>query len=644
MRALLPGEIIQKLRKRKGWSRDHLVSEVATNNGYMLNLSLHRLENDEHRPGQEALNAILDALGFDMEAFFLPFLENGTGDLYAIREQLDYLLSDFADEQSIKQAKRLLAKLEKHKKFKKGCNLQLKLSLKVKLYLHLNKASKEIMPLIREAMDITYSDFDENDFDPTCLFLEEPELLHSMAKVLFNDGKHEKAINLAETILFGLVISPFDEHSKERQKCPIMLTLSEFLIEVGNYSRAFEVCIEGYHTTWNGELGGHAPDFLFKQAICLYYLEQKSSSLEPIMNSYFCFVLQKRIKKAAHVLSTAHEFGLNFETYETEKINPLKSLPQISYGQSIECNSIGEFIHKLRKDAGLTLEELCLGICSKSTLHSIERGESIGSIYHIEAIMQRLGRHMSLYFTLFPSKRELDEKQKRDRVAMLLTLGKLEEAEEILDKLKGRYDYKKNINLQFILMARATILITREKNYSKQYLSMLNEALAVTIPEFQPEKIPTYHLCYNEIVIINQIALHHVSQPDSESHNKGMKMFKDLIYNMNVHIVDDSEKMRMYPIILYNYSNFLGIAGEYEDALDLIDEGELAGITSRRLNILSGFAINRACDLLELNRKNWLAYFALAYYGNAAMEEYGGAENMRIVKARVKQLLGIEFM
>ncbi len=53
--------------------------------------------------------------------------------------------------------------------------------------------------------------------------------------------------------------------------------------------------------------------------------------------------------------------------------------------------SCGQLIKKLRKNGGLTQEELADGICSVSTISRIENDRQVPHLKKMEALLQRLG-------------------------------------------------------------------------------------------------------------------------------------------------------------------------------------------------------------------------------------------------------------
>jgi len=644
MLSILSGHIVNKMRARKNWSREDLLNEVNKNT--MLNISLHRLENNMYKPKLSTLKALLGTLDIDLTRFFLPFLEAETTMLYAKRDEIRHLIEHGHTPQSIKHAEKQIAILGTHKSFKTGRNLQLLLSLKVQLYVRLKKPSQEILPLIREAMEITYADFDENNFDPTLMYLEEPTLLHSLALVYAANGALAKAITLLKKVLLGLSNTLIDTESKEKKLTPILLSLSLLLMDDGDYRQAIDVCIDGYHTSCRCDHGKHVPDFLLNLAICLLKLKHLKHCRSLLQCAYFGYALLHKKEQANHVLNIADVmFEINFETYGVESLDLSSvSLKPKTYGKPIVCNSIGDFIYNLRKDVNMSQEQLCRGICSINNLSKIENDTILANIYHLEAMMQRLGRHIGLYLTCFPSLDDFKEREIRDKINTLLTLSKYDEAEKLLGLLENNKGCNEsNLKTQFILYARATIIYGKEGGNGK-YLDILQKALAATLPKFDEKILSKYRLSYSEIVIVNQLAGYYASQENDKSRKRGLRMYKNLAKSMDTYIVDEDEKVRMYETVLYNYSKFLGISKQYKTALKIVDEGERLAQKHSRLWSLPDFAINRAYNMLELGeKKESLPYFALAFYGSIMFTEYGGVNSAKIILGYAKEHLNIEF-
>lgn len=62
---------------------------------------------------------------------------------------------------------------------------------------------------------------------------------------------------------------------------------------------------------------------------------------------------------------------------------------------------LGIIVRQRREALGLSQQQLCQGICDRSTLSRIERGDQVPSYYTLHALLQRLGmREKDICFLL----------------------------------------------------------------------------------------------------------------------------------------------------------------------------------------------------------------------------------------------------
>ena len=559
--------------------------------------------------------------------------------------EIKHLLDYAPSKEMLILAEKKIAELESLKLFDSGCNLQLLLSLKVQLFLKQKK--DKIKELIYTAIDITYEFFDENNFDSTFLFLEEPDLIHSLALTYAADGNLEIAISLIKKILHGLENALIDSESKEKKRTPVQLSLVNFLMEAGCYEEALEACIDGFHLSCRSDSGKYVPDFMYRQAHCLYKLGKPEDIKRLLQCAYFGFIILHKKDEAFTIIKEAKEiFNVSFELYGTDKL-PIKPIVPVvkSYGKALPCTGIGDFIKNVRESLNLTQEVLCYGLCSPPALSKIEKGKSYGNIFLVETLMQRMGKHVNHYVTFFPSLDDFNLLEIRDKIVTLLVLHKYNEAEELLEDYKtlaGKDNLNKAIKKQFEFFVQATVMHGR-KQRGEEYLDILHKAINSTIPGFKESKIFNYRLSYIEIVLVHQLAMYHAIQSRSEVKRHGLFIWQSLIKNINSIDFDDDEKARMYENILYSYSKHLGLAKRYEESLEIINEGESIARDFQKLSSLPKFLVNRACNMLyNGQKKESLPCFALAFYGSAIFSVYGMANNIFSTNKYVKEHFGIE--
>lgn len=418
------------------------------------------------------------------------------------------------------------------------------------------------------------------------------------------------------------------------------MTLTQCYMQTGDYSKALDTCEEGFSTTIKRNKGFLIPDFAHHKALCLANLGQSNDAISFLRQAYFGYSLLRRHTKAADLLQYANsEMGIQIETYGTDMLQlPLQEFRFVYDGVNA-CTSVGELIAAFRCDTGLTLEQLCEGICTKSTLNKIENGTIQGNVYILEALFEQLGRDINKYLNTFLSSDEFKNKQIRDEINALLSNWKYDKAEEMLKLLEHEKHYKERVGLQFIELSKATIYRFKANCDPSMRLEMLKNTLSITKKNFDLRYVATTRLTYYEILIINQIA--NILCNAEETRHRGMRLFEDLVESMNTFYTDETAKIRMYTTVLYNYSKFLGMAKRYNDALLVIDDGEELCLKHGQIKTLPGFIINRACILHEQGRnKESFPYFAQTFYCYALI---GKLKNMEDIRSYVSKHFELDF-
>ena len=176
----------------------------------------------------------------------------------------------------------------------------------------------------------------------------------------------------------------------------------------------------------------------------------------------------------------------------------------------------GEFIQKNRRAQGLSQEGLCEGICDATTLSRIENGERIPSRVRAISLLQRLGLSADRYYMLLNRydaevdalqsaiirynikyERVLDEDKAAVRECAMRHLGQLED----IVKKKDRYTQ------QFILRTKALLGKNDGTGYApEERLELLMDAIHLTLPNFDLDRIDKFRYNLEEIKIISQIA------------------------------------------------------------------------------------------------------------------------------------------
>jgi transcriptional regulator with XRE-family HTH domain len=258
-------------------------------------------------------------------------------------------------------------------------------------------------------------------------------------------------------------------------------------------------------------------------------------------------------------------------------------------------------IKELRLSKGLTQEQLSEGICAKDSLSRIERGIRRPDWYVFKKLMERLGENPRKYYSdivTADEKRIIDLKEEVTNLLRMKNNESDHAAELTLDGLETEKDFRDGTNRQFILMNRATLAFHR-KDYAGM-LAYATEAIKITKPDFREDAIDTYVLFFDEIKLINQIA---VASFYLSSIERSTNLLLKLKASLDRGYDDFDEKSKTYLSIVYNITKNLGLLKRYEECSPLCDQGIELCQRYRNSYYHPMFLYNKACCLLHCGRR-----------------------------------------
>jgi len=633
MSILYYGKTIKELRERKRWSHWQLI-----NNLNYYEPVLHRVEKGILLPGDENVSHILDTLGLTLDDFLVPHFEGQSIDIHILCDQLLHALYTKEAEKALSLFNKLLAIKDFNSK---PINHQFFLSQKAKLMELQGRPDNEIMLLVQEGLEITLENSNTNDPRNIALLFEEPELFHTLARIHARKGDTSTAIRILTETRNGLIRQPTGKRERDRYIIALLLTLAECQLQACAYQDALDTCDLGIHTSAIRSEGMSTPDFMLFKVKALHGLGQEQQLTSLLRLAYTGYLLLGEKEKADNVMRIAkQEFCVQFNTYGMDELDIPKVKKQpYARGKTPSCDSIGEMIFLLRKEAGLSLKELSQGICSTANLSKIENKRIKAHMHYVEPLLQRLGRDPQLYCNFFLRKDEFEARELRDYIHLLLVTNNHDKAAEELVKLKEYKKYNTGVNLQFILRAEAMLFMKNHGAKNPEFEKQLIEALALTWPDYNEDDLYRKPLTYNESIIIDCLAISYMA---SEDYKRACKIYEALISNLDRRYVDVREKSRMYAGLIYNYSICLAKLDRRSDALEIIQQAEEFEQRHGVLNVLPLLTYNKAFNLYEKSEKEKsLAYFAMAYYGFTIFKEHGRANAISIARNRVKKNFGI---
>lgn len=299
---------------------------------------------------------------------------------------------------------------------------------------------------------------------------------------------------------------------------------------------------------------------------------------------------------------------------------------------------LGEYIRQKRIEQGLTQEQVCDGICSTMTLSRLENGRQNPSRNVINALLQRLGTSQDGDFALL-SKNEIEIAAIQKEITSCYVHGDVQTGLKKLQELEEIAEKGDRITEQFILRTRVLLGKADRTPYSfDKKLSMLMEAIYLTVPKFDLEEIGNHLYSFDEVKIINQIA---GAYSENGQNKKATDIYYQLLKYIRKHFRDALESNGMLPMVTYNYARELDICRRYEDALEIAEEGSRVCVKYGHYQFLPGhIAIMAECyHILGKDDKSKEKYYQ-AYFMYRALEEEANAE---IVKKEAVEYLGLTF-
>ena len=302
----------------------------------------------------------------------------------------------------------------------------------------------------------------------------------------------------------------------------------------------------------------------------------------------------------------------------------------------MQIRLIGEYIKTNRLNQKLTQEELCEGCCAVSTLSRLESGKLVPGRALVHALLQRLGLPEGQFFALLGENEAAVEALKNDIRADEIRFRKAladqrpqirEEAMEKLARLEALTEKEDRITRQYIISARVS-LGRPEGPYSVQErLDMLMEAIRLTVPRFDLEKIGAFRYSINETTIINQIALTYAHAGERE---KAAGIYSQLLHYIETHDKDLPGFANHFCLVSHNYAINLGMNKQYVEAVDLAERGWELCVAYGDYQFLAGFvAILAECSFFMGEKEKSAGLYHQAYAIYTALRDYSNREIMR---------------
>ena len=306
----------------------------------------------------------------------------------------------------------------------------------------------------------------------------------------------------------------------------------------------------------------------------------------------------------------------------------------------MKAYNIGDCIRQLREEQNVNQEDLCHGLCNKSTLSRIERGCHVPSIGTVALLLQRLGvNEDSLSFLLGTTELEISNLHKE--IEALNAQKKYDEALQKIGQMEQLTDPKDRVMQQFLLRSKALAGYLQDgqrvdyDNLTKR--EMLLRAIELTHPNFSLDNIGKCLLGIDEIKTINQIA---ITYSDAGDRRYAIHIYRQLFEYPRSRFYNTEAEVSVLTMLAYNYSTLLGRERRYEECIEYAQMGYEACIKYNKARMLGGLILKWGYALQKLGQEEESkSKIKDSYHAYRLMQRFPEAEN---VKKYAKETLGLE--
>lgn len=306
---------------------------------------------------------------------------------------------------------------------------------------------------------------------------------------------------------------------------------------------------------------------------------------------------------------------------------------------------IGSYIRQKREDKGLTLRQLCDGICTVSTLSRIESNGQAPSIGIVKALLERLGLPAGKFFALLSEKDMAIDRLQKDIHNDKIRLRRAAESDrnDIREKILKDLDTLEELGgednqliRQFVLSTRAVVGGTEGPFDPEVRLDLLLRAIRLTVPRFDLKRVASFQYSVEEMMIVNQVGCAYMQMGDRK---RAIGIFAKLLK----YIEKNSQTLDHYPrqfcLVAHNYAVGLGLEKQYEKAVPVAEKGWRICVEEGEYQFLPGFmAILAECRFFLGEREKSADLYCQAY---SIYKAFGDQSNLAVIKREMKERLGL---
>ncbi len=248
----------------------------------------------------------------------------------------------------------------------------------------------------------------------------------------------------------------------------------------------------------------------------------------------------------------------------------------------------GDVVRKRRKMLGMSVEELCAGICEKRTVQRLESKKSNTQIEIIGELLERLGLSCEYARESVITDRYEAIVLYDEAVSAFVSRMDTDALSRILPRLREMLPMELTINRQQMGFLETLYLYHLKRIEKKECVERLKRILEYTVPLKCIKQDEESYLTCGEMEYLCNIAM--------KSEGQEKKMYINLLLSACRQLVKDNgikAYIDTYETFMSNIASFLGDEGEFERSNEISDEIMQECLSMRRMNMLMRCIYNK---------------------------------------------------
>lgn len=546
------GEIIAYERSMSGVSAERLCEGLCTAE------HLRKIEKGKRSCEKILADALLQRLGVSADKFSYLLREKEYQDTM-LREKIVFLI----DTNQREEAKRYLEEYRIQTKGKHILSMQFCRLANAILEWNYGETIEKIQQDIREAWNLTKRGKDLQIKKREYYSFFELALLMLEVRLLEEKGEIEYAVKGYQELLVYLE-NRIAVEDRVKWYPQISYRQIRLLRKRGNVERALEVSVKTLK--------------LLKDQASLNYLVEILEEYSKLLRASY---LLKEESIPSDIEQRLMDMDLIRESlawlYKEYEIKRAEWIWNISFGMS-EIYLCQDVIRGRRLGMKMTQEELAEGICDPVTISRIERGKSFPKRKVLIQLLQKL-KWSGENCTLTAQIGKPEYHQITSQISMLTHIGKLAEAEKLLDELERKVQ-KKDIFAEQYFLSMSVVKHGLGKLEDSIHFNTEKQALYLTMPnDLSYKELKQWHFSRTEVMCVNEMSY------SCEKLGKEKEIL-ELLWIVKKFYERQPFQLKCYragyELTIRNIGNLLGNIGKYSQAIGAADDCIKLALSSQK--------------------------------------------------------------